>query len=168
MHADEGSNPIWMTGNCAIVTRTLCNRCLLTGYDNNWYDKSDEQMSNSSGNSLDENAVGDRTTSEADTPTDSLNGSGRGSHSSINDRQALCRGIGGRLTPNNIVVPTKALHRQHQVQMAGKKPAAPRPPDKPQPEVRCNNSINTVYISSGLNQTAANNLSIINLETTEL
>lgn len=43
IHADEGSNPIWMTG-----------------YDNEWYDKDDEQISHDSGgNSLDENAVGE-------------------------------------------------------------------------------------------------------------
>lgn len=120
------------------------------------------------------------TTTEPTTPTDSLNGSARGSNSSINDRQALCRGIGGRLTPNNIVLPQKGRPVQ------GKKPAAPRPPGAVPSkggkapdghEVTCKNSINTVYISSSYpNQSQhsyhphqlGNNLSIINLETTEL
>lgn len=160
----------------------------MTGYDNEWYDKThdhdehDDHADNlsdhdSGGNSLDENAVAEATTTEPTTPTDSLNGSARGSNSSINDRQALCRGIGGRLTPNNIVLPAKGLQRPN-----GKKPAAPRPPQgkgEGKQQVTCKNSINTVYISSNYNnsnphnhshhaQPMGNNLSVINLETTEL
>jgi len=158
IHADEGSNPIWMTG-----------------YDNEWYDKNhdrghdlhDRDDLSDHDNSLDENAVAEVTTTEPTTPSDSLNGSARGSNSSINDRQALCRGIGGRLTPNNIVLPQKG-HSGHPGH--GKKPAAPRPPQ----QVTCKNSINTVYISSAYNSnnqkapSTGNNLSVINLETTEL
>ncbi|KAI1285730.1 Cadherin-23 [Halotydeus destructor] len=173
IHADEGSNPIWMTG-----------------YDNEWYDKDEEQLSTgSTGNSLDENAVAEVTTGPA-TPTDSLSGSGRGSDLSANDRQALCRGIGGRLTPNNIVLPNKA--RTNTVQ--GKKLSAPKPPTPPtlrggdgqgsvntsdSQSVSCKNSVNTIYISSSYpssqqshyhhnQQHQGNNLSIISLETTEL
>lgn len=75
IHADEGSNPIWMTG-----------------YDNEWYEKEDEQISDrSGGNSLDENAVTEVTGSEGEptTPTDSLNGSGRCSDSTKNDKHCL-------------------------------------------------------------------------------
>lgn len=129
----------------------------MTGYDNEWYDKThdhDEHQHpddisdhDSGGNSLDENAVAEVTTTEPTTPTDSLNGSARGSNSSINDRQALCRVIGGRLTPNNIVLPAKSdqgvLRSTH-----GKKPAAPRPLQSGgHQQVTCKNSINTVYIS---------------------
>lgn len=167
IHADEGSNPIWMTG-----------------YDNQWYDKEDEQMSHASssgGNSLDENAVctpkhrrigqdgsGGGGVADSDTPTDSLNGSGRGSH--LSDRQALCRGIGGRLTPNNIAVPSsKGLHRQPPAGggTKGQKQAAPRPPGS---EVTCNSKIyiSPVYSQPPTSNLNANNLSIINLETTEL
>ena len=82
IHADEGSNPIWMTG-----------------YDNEWYEKGDDEgiSDRSTGNSLDENAVteaGEGTSEEEPTtPTDSLNGSGRCSDSIKNDRAVLCRGI---------------------------------------------------------------------------
>lgn len=134
MHADEGSNPIWMTG-----------------YDNEWYDKDDEQISDrSTGNSLDENAVTEAASSdEPTTPTDSLNGSGRCSDSVKNDRTSLCRGMGRRLTPQKISVPTKSKpnnnnnHSLHHQQQQGvrsptshtfssncnnKKLSAPRPP----------------------------------------
>ena len=79
IHADEGSNPIWMTG-----------------YDNEWYEKEDEQISDrSGGNSLDENAVTEVTGSEGEptTPTDSLNGSGRCSDSTKNDKHCLASGL---------------------------------------------------------------------------
>ena len=133
MHADEGSNPIWMTG-----------------YDNEWYDKDDEQISDrSTGNSLDENAVTEAATSdEPATPTDSLNGSGRCSDSVKNDRTSLCRGMGRRLTPQKISLPTKSKpnnnnnHSLHHHQQGvrsptshtfssnrnNKKLSAPRPP----------------------------------------
>ncbi|CAG2101538.1 unnamed protein product [Medioppia subpectinata] len=75
-HASEGSNPMWMTG-----------------YDNRWYDKDEEQISNrSSGdNSLDENAIASHS------PDDSLDGSagresGGSASTTTNDKQALCRG----------------------------------------------------------------------------
>lgn len=108
-----------------------------------------------------------------------MNGSARGSGSasSTNDRQALCRGItGGRLTPQNITLPSK-----------NKKSIAPKPPpsntisSNPSEsshrshQVTCKNSINTVYISSAYCDQShyhpsnlGNNLSIMNLETTEL
>ena len=80
IHADEGSNPIWMTG-----------------YDNEWYEKGDEEgiSDRSTGNSLDENAVTEPGGSEEEptTPTDSLNGSGRCSDSIKNDRTSLCRNM---------------------------------------------------------------------------
>ena len=92
IHADEGSNPIWMTG-----------------YDNEWYEKEDEQISDrSGGNSLDENAVTEVTGSEGEptTPTDSLNGSGRCSDSAKNDKTSLSQGIGRHLTPQKIILPS--------------------------------------------------------------
>lgn len=93
IHADEGSNPIWMTG-----------------YDNEWYEKEDEQISDrSGGNSLDENAVTEVTGSEGEptTPTDSLNGSGRCSDSAKNDKHSsLSQGIGRHLTPQKIILPS--------------------------------------------------------------
>ncbi|RWS14756.1 cadherin-23-like protein [Dinothrombium tinctorium] len=166
IHAEEGSNPIWMTG-----------------YDNEWF-KDDEQISHNSGgnNSLDENAVGEVSNGPL-TPTDSLNGSARGSgsDSSTNDRQALCRGVtGGRLTPQNITLPSAKLKTSN-----NKKTVAPKPPttDKntssmnEDNKISCKNSINTVYISSSYADQSqyhhhanhlGNNLSIMNLETTEL
>ncbi|RWS28589.1 cadherin-23-like protein [Leptotrombidium deliense] len=112
IHADEGSNPIWMTG-----------------YDNEWF-KDDEQISHNSGgnNSLDENAVGEVVNGPL-TPTDSLNGSAResGSDSSTNDRQALCRGVtAGRMTPQNITLPLSANKCK---QNNNKKTVAPKPPN---------------------------------------
>uniref|UniRef100_T1KWL6 Cadherin domain-containing protein n=2 Tax=Tetranychus urticae TaxID=32264 RepID=T1KWL6_TETUR len=212
IHADEGSNPIWMTG-----------------YDNEWF-KDDEQMShNSNGNnSLDENAVSEGSGVGTDggsngvlmngplTPTDSLNEShpGTGSESSTNDKSALCRGVtAGRLTPQNITLPSSATNGRvnnnnkknsqrplvnknclngsgtnngnHSIgrgslvnnvvggvgvrgdSFSGKRSGN---------QLSCKNSINTVYISSPYsdtsqyhsNQIGGNNLSIINLETTEL
>lgn len=114
IHADEGSNPIWMTG-----------------YDNEWYDKDDEQISDTStGNSLDENVIGTEITTEStNSPSDSLNGSARGSNSLKNDRSALYNKSGnlvsggngpggqfgttsivnGRLTPSKISLPSKVV-----------------------------------------------------------
>ncbi|XP_053210328.1 cadherin-23-like [Panonychus citri] len=217
IHADEGSNPIWMTG-----------------YDNEWF-KDDEQMSHNSngGNSLDENAVsegsgiggtGDGLSANGVhmngplTPTDSLNEShpGTGSESSTNDKSALCRGVtAGRLTPQNITLPSAASGR---INNNNKKNSNQRSAGQPMGKnclngsvvvssnghvnsigrgggvgmnggngsigggkrngnhLSCKNSINTVYISSPYsdtsqyhsNQIGGNNLSIINLETTEL
>lgn len=119
IHADEGSNPIWMTG-----------------YDNEWYDKDDEQISDTStGNSLDENVIGTEVTTEStNSPSDSLNGSARGSDSLRNDRSALYNKsngsqlitgngvsgngngqfgttsvVNGRLTPSKISLPSKVV-----------------------------------------------------------
>lgn len=96
IHADEGSNPIWMTG-----------------YDNEWYEKDEEQISDrSTGNSLDENAVTEAASSdEPTTPTDSLNGSGICSDSGKNDRTSLCRGTGRRLTPQRISLPARSHNK---------------------------------------------------------
>lgn len=135
IHADEGSNPIWMTG-----------------YDNEWYEKEDEQISDrSGGNSLDENAVTEVTGSEGEptTPTDSLNGSGRCSDSAKNDKSSLSRqGIGRHLTPQKMILPSNShksssvkpnnnnnsRHTHHTIQhpfsssSTSKKLTAPRPP----------------------------------------
>lgn len=117
IHADEGSNPIWMTG-----------------YDNEWYDKDDEQISDTStGNSLDENVIGTEITTEStNSPSDSLNGSARGSSSLKNDRSALYNKsvangqlvsgggqfgttsiVNGRLTPSKISLPSKVVSSVH-------------------------------------------------------
>lgn len=126
--------------------------------------------------------------SSANSPDDSLNGSagrqsGGSSSSTTNDRSALCRGIAvGRVTPQNITLP-QSNHNHSQPKTNGIKKLAPKPPAKPtQPfssklhpgphQVTCNakNSVNNVYIESypAHNQHAFNQLSIMNLETTEL
>lgn len=94
IHADEGSNPIWMTG-----------------YDNEWYEKDDDERisDRSTGNSLDENAVTEMASGsegEPTTPTDSLNGSGRCSDSIKNDRASLCRNKKG--VHQKITLPLKS------------------------------------------------------------
>lgn len=111
----------------------------MTGYDNEWYDKDDEQISDrSTGNSLDENAVTEAASSdEPTTPTDSLNGSGRCSDSEKNDRTSLCRAMGRRLTPQKISLPTKSKPNNNNhlrgptsqtFHSNNKKLSAPRPP----------------------------------------
>lgn len=140
---------------------------------------------NSNGhNSLDENAVTDGGRINGPlTPTDSMNGShqGSGSESSGNDKSALCRGVSaGRITPQNMTIPTP----NGRINNNNKKDITSRLAKActnhvvsqiPSVGVQRKNSINTVYISSNYPENVqynpnimGNNLSIINLETTEL
>ena len=119
----------------------------------NGYDKDDEQISDTStGNSLDENVIGTEIATEStNSPSDSLNGSARGSNSSKNERSALYNKSGnngsggqfgttsivnGRLTPSKISLPSKVVSSAH-----------------PHPQFNSNSSSNPVNQSSINNKT---------------
>lgn len=141
-------------------------------------------------NSLDENAVSEGgLLNGSGTPTRSINSSsvhGSGSDSLSHEKQALCKGVSaGRLTPQNITIPAPngRIHHSHNHNNNNRKSMAPKPPCTNNAQlainhnnqVTCKNSINTVYISSSFPDVSqyhpnaiGNNLSIMNLETTEL